>query len=71
MESMNMKTMIVYFSLEGNTDYAAKEIAEKLGADLLRLELARPFPKNKLLQFLVGGKGAMLEETPGLEALCI
>ena len=28
-----MKTIIVYYSLEGNTDYAAKELAKLLGAD--------------------------------------
>ena len=30
-----MKTLIVYYSLEGNTDYAAKKIAERTGADLI------------------------------------
>ena len=32
-----MRTLIVYYSLEGNTDYAAGKIAERIGADKLRL----------------------------------
>ena len=32
-----MKTLIVYYSLEGNTDYAAGKIREITGGELLRL----------------------------------
>ena len=32
-----MSTLIVYFSLEGNTAYIADELARRLGADTLRL----------------------------------
>ena len=35
-----MKTLIVYYSLEGNTDFVAKKIAEKLEADTLRNEVS-------------------------------
>jgi len=33
-----MKTLIVYYSLTGNTEIAAKEIAKKYNADLVKLE---------------------------------
>ena len=33
-----MKTLIVYYSMGGNTEYAAKRIARQTDADLLRLE---------------------------------
>ena len=32
-----MKTLIVYFSLEGNTEYVADMMSKEIGADLLRL----------------------------------
>ena len=32
-----MKTLIIYYSHEGNTDFVAKKIADKIGADTLRL----------------------------------
>ena len=60
-------TLIVYYSLEGNTDFAAKEIAKILGYETLRLEPVKKYPEKGPLKFLVGGKGACLAETPRLK----
>ena len=35
-----MKTLIVYYTLEGNTHYAAKKIASLLDADVLRINFS-------------------------------
>lgn len=43
-----MKSIIVYYSLEGNTDYAAKRIAQLMGAELLRLETVKTIRKDVL-----------------------
>lgn len=32
-----MKKAIVYYSMSGNTEYVAKYISEKTGADLIRI----------------------------------
>ena len=32
-----MKKLIVYYSLEGNTEYAANRIKDRTGADFLKL----------------------------------
>jgi flavodoxin len=32
-----MKTLIVYYSMEGNTEYTAEKIASELGAETLRI----------------------------------
>ena len=61
-----MKTVIVYYSLEGNTDLAAKKIAEKTGADLLRLEPEKAYPDSGFRKFFWGGKSAVMAETPEL-----
>lgn len=61
-----MKTIIVYYSLEGNTDYAAREIAARLGADLLRVEPERAYPTGGFKKFFWGGKSAVMGETPAL-----
>ena len=61
-----MKALIVYYSLEGNTDWAAKAIAASLGADLLRLEPARAYPSSGFKKFFWGGKSAVMGETPEL-----
>ena len=66
MERMRMKTVIVYYSLEGNTDYAAKRIAAGIGADLLRLVPEKDYPSSGFRKFFRGGKSAVMAETPKL-----
>ena len=61
-----MNTIIVYYSLEGNTDYAARRIASELGADLLRLEPEKAYPDSGFRKFFWGGKSAVMAETPKL-----
>lgn len=62
-----MKTIVVYYSLEGNTEYAAKRIADSLGADILRVVPVRAYPKSGFQKFLWGGKSAVMAEKPALE----
>lgn len=61
-----MRTLIVYYSLEGNTEYAARQIAGELGADTLRLEPVKAYPDSGFRKFLWGGKSAVMAETPAL-----
>ena len=61
-----MKTIVVYYSMEGNTDLAAKKIAEKTGADSLRLEPEKAYPDSGFRKFFWGGKSAVMAETPAL-----
>ena len=62
-----MKTIVVYYSLEGNTDFAARKIAEKICADLLRLEPVKSYPDSGFRKFFWGGKSAVMAETPALQ----
>ena len=62
-----MKTAIVYYSLSGNTEYAAQKIAAQLGADLVCIEPEKAYPTKGLGKFLVGGKGAISKATPALK----
>mgnify|MGYP000896144847 FL=1 len=41
-----MKSVVIYYSLSGNTHLVAKMIAEKTGADMIRLNPARAIPDN-------------------------
>ncbi len=61
-----MRTLIVYYSLEGNTEYAAKRIARMTDADLLRLVPKKPYRKGPA-KYIRGGKGAIMAEAPELE----
>ena len=61
-----MKTVVVYYSMSGNTDFAAREIAARLDAALLRIEPERSYPDRGFKKFLWGGKSAVMAETPPL-----
>ena len=61
-----MRTLIVYYSLEGNTEYAARRIAAQIGAEMLRLEPVKAFPSSGFKKFFWGGKSAVMGETPEL-----
>lgn len=62
-----MKTLIVYYSLEGNTEYVARAVASTVGADLIRLEPVRAYPTSGFRKFFWGGKSAVMAEKPELQ----
>ena len=62
-----MKTLIVYYSLEGNTAFTAEKLAEGLGAELLRLEPEKEYPSSGMKKFFWGGKSAVMGEEPPLK----
>ncbi len=62
-----MRTLIVYYSLEGNTHWTAQAVAAKLGADALRLEPVKAYPTSGFKKFFWGGKSAVMAERPPLQ----
>jgi flavodoxin len=63
-----MKTLIVYYSLEGNTEYVAEQIKESVGADILKLVPKKAYHDKGFAKFFWGGKSAVMAEKPELEA---
>ena len=66
-----MKNLIIYYSLNGNTEYAAKLLADKTGSDLIRLSPKSEPPKQGRMKFFIGGFRALFHTTPKLEPLSI
>ena len=62
-----MKTAIVYYSMGGNVQFVAEEVAKKIGADLIPIEPIKEFPNKGMKKFLWGGKSAVMGETPALK----
>ena len=61
-----MNTAIVYYSMGGNTEFAAEKIAEQTGAELIKLSPKKAYPDKGASKFLWGGKSAVMFETPEL-----
>ena len=64
-----MKTIIVYYSLEGNTDYAAGKIAGAIGADTLRISPKKAYPTGGFSKFFWGAKARSWERRPNLSPM--
>ena len=62
-----MKRLIVYYSLEGNTQYIAESMAGKLSADILKLEPVKAYTDKGFAKFIWGGKSAVMAEKPKLK----
>ena len=62
-----MKKIVIYYSLEGNTEYAAGLVAEKIGANTLRLVPKKAYADKGFAKFFWGGKSAVMAEKPALE----
>ena len=64
-----MKKLIVYYSLEGNTQYIAEKMAEGFGSDsdVLRLVPKKAYLDKGFAKYFWGGKSAIMGEKPELE----
>jgi len=55
-----MKTLVVYYSLTGNTEIAAQEIAKKYNADLIKLEDLKQ--RSKFVLYVYGSYCAIKDK---------
>ena len=62
-----MKRLIVFYSLEGNTEYIADKLADSLGAGSLRLIPEKAYADKGFAKFFWGGKSAVMAEKPPLK----
>ncbi len=61
-----MKILVIFYSLDGNTRFIAKNIAEKTGADLQELCLKKKVYPKGFFKYLYGGKDVIFKATPEL-----
>lgn len=60
-----MKTLVLYHSHEGNTAWAANQIAELLHADIEEIQPKEvTLKKTGFMRFLWGGQQVIMKETP-------
>lgn len=65
------KSLVIYYSLEGNTKLIAKAVADTLHADLLELQLVKSIPNKGFFKFFWGGKQVMMKEHPELQPFSV
>ena len=61
-----MKTVVVYYSLQGNVRYVAEKVSKGLNADLIELVPVKAYPDKGAKKFLWGGKSSVMKEEPEL-----
>jgi flavodoxin len=65
---MNTKTLVVYYSYEGNTEKIAQAIAKEIGAATLRLRPKKEMQSTGFSKYLWGGKQVFMKSKPDLES---
>ncbi len=60
-----LKSLIVYYSLEGNVELLTKYTANLLGSDVMELVPVKPYPTGRISKY-ISGRAAMAHETPEL-----
>jgi len=66
-----MKTLVVFYSLEGNTKYIAETVAKELDADILEVKAVKAFPSKGFKKFVWGGKSVVFKQHPDLEKIAV
>lgn len=62
-----VKTLVIYYSFEGNTKFIAETIAEKLGADLLELKPEKELNSKGFMKYIWGGSQVVMGKMPKLQ----
>ncbi len=62
-----METLIVWYSLNGNTEYVVDKLADALRSDTLHVIPKKAYPDKGFKKFLVGGGDVVTKKRPELE----
>ena len=63
--------LVIYYSLEGNTELLAENIANAVEADIVRLTPLKELNPEKGSRFFWGGKQVFMKQAPPFEPLAI
>jgi flavodoxin len=61
-----MKTIVIFYSFEGNTRLIAENIARAAAADLLELKPKKEIPSHGFMKYVWGGRSTMMKADPEL-----
>lgn len=66
-----MKSLVIFYSLEGNTKLIANTIAKTINADMLELKTKKKYPDKGVKKYFWGGKDVLFNAKPELEKIDI
>lgn len=66
-----MKTLVVYYSYDGNSEFIANKIAKQTNADVLRLKPINEKKSKGFSKFVWGGSQVFMKAKPELEEYSI
>ncbi|MDO6355251.1 flavodoxin [Caloramator sp. CAR-1] len=61
------KGAVVYFSLDGNTEFVANKITERTGFEIIKIKPLKEFKYKGFWKFFYGGKMSLFGERPEVE----
>lgn len=64
---MNKKSLVVYYSYEGNTKLIAEAIKEITKSDIIELRPIKEMSSTGFMKYMWGGKNVFLRKKPNLE----
>jgi len=62
-----MKGLVIYYTLEGNTQFIADTLAKEMDFDVLQLKPIKDVPKKGFSKYVWGGKQVLFNQKPELE----
>lgn len=65
------KNLILYYSLEGNTEFIATELNKLIDSDLIRIKPIKDINKDGFMKYIWGGKDVIMGKMPAIEELNI
>jgi len=63
---MPSRTLVIYYSFDGNTRLIAESIAKESGADILELKPDKEPPSHGFLKYFWGGRQVVMKKVPSL-----
>lgn len=62
-----MKKLVIFYSLDGNTEYLAKVIKDAVKADILKLDYQKPYVFKGPFKYFIGGMQVIFKQKPKLK----
>jgi flavodoxin len=64
-----MKSLVIYYSLDGNTKLLSETIASKIGAETIAIKPKNDIKSKGFMKYFWGGRQVIMKEEPELESL--